>query len=73
MIAALSSLFRQAVRRGKMPSNPCQGMDNAHQANPNANREWFSPEWTFARANAPPEVLIPLMSARYVGYVVKPS
>jgi hypothetical protein len=67
MIAALSSMFRQAVKRGKMPFNPCLNMDNAHQANPNANREWFAPEWKYVRENAPVEVLIPLMTARYVG------
>ena len=41
MISALSSMFRQAVKRGKMPFNPCLGMDKAHKADPNANREWF--------------------------------
>jgi hypothetical protein len=67
MISALSSMFRQAVKRGKMPFNPCTGMDDAHQADPNANREWFAPEWQFARENAPLEVLIPMMQARYAG------
>lgn len=67
MIAALSSMFSQAVKRKKMLVNPCLGMDKAHQADPNANREWFAPEWQFARDNAPLEVKIPLMLARYVG------
>jgi hypothetical protein len=67
MISALSSMFRQAVKRGKMPFNPCTGMDDAHQADPNANREWFASEWQFARENAPLEVLIPMMQARYAG------
>jgi hypothetical protein len=67
MIAALSSLFRQAVKRGKMPFNPCTGMDDAHIADPNSNREWFPEEWEYARANAPMEVLIPLMLARHCG------
>jgi integrase len=67
MIAALSSMFRQAVKRGKMDFNPCLGMDKAHEADPNANREWFSPEWEFARDHAPLEVKIPLMLARYAG------
>jgi hypothetical protein len=58
MIAALSSMFRQAVKRGKMDFNPCLGMDKAHEADPNANREWLSAEWKFARENAPLEVLI---------------
>jgi hypothetical protein len=67
MISALSSMFRQAVKRGKMPFNPCTGMDDAHEADPNANREWLAAEWTFAREHAPLEVLIPMMTARYIG------
>ena len=67
MIAALSSLFRQAVKRGKMPFNPCLGIEAAHQADPNANREWFAPEWKYVREHAPLEVLIPLMTAHYIG------
>jgi hypothetical protein len=34
MISALSSMFRQAVRRGKMTINPCLGMDKAHERQP---------------------------------------
>jgi len=67
MIAALSSMFKQAVKRGKMPFNPCIGMDKAHAADPNSNREWFDHEWNFVIANAPAEVLIPCMIARYAG------
>jgi integrase len=67
MIAALSSMFRQAVKRGKMPFNPCLGMDKAHKADPNANREWEPEEWQFARDNAPLEVKICLFLARYAG------
>ena len=67
MISALSSMFRQAVKRGKMPFNPCLGMDKGHKADPNANREWFAHEWRFVRENAPHEVLIPMMIARYAG------
>lgn len=67
MIAALSSMFRRAVKRNKMERNPCLGMDKAHKANPNSNREWFEHEWKFARENAPGEVLIPMMIARYAG------
>lgn len=67
MISALSSMFSQAVKRAKMLANPCLGMDKAHAADPNANREWYAAEWTFVRANAPMEVLIPCMAARYAG------
>jgi integrase len=65
LIRALSTMFRQAVKRGKMPFNPCLGMDRAHQVDPNANREWTAQEWKFVRKNAPPWVLIPCMIARY--------
>jgi integrase len=67
MISALSSMFKQAVKRGKMDFNPCLGMDKVHEADPESNREWLAPEWKFARENAPLEVLIPMMVARYAG------
>jgi len=68
IIAALSSMFRQAVKRGKMDFNPCLGMDKAHTADPNANREWQPEEWVFARDHAPLEIKICLFLARFVRY-----
>ena len=65
IIAALSSMFRQAVKRGKMDFNPCLGMDKAHTADPNANREWQPEEWVFARDHAPLEIKICLFLARF--------
>lgn len=69
MISALSSMFSQGVkRRGRgLTSNPCLGMDKAHDADPNANREWFVDELPAVLARAPMEVKIPLMLARYGG------
>jgi hypothetical protein len=67
MIRALSSMFKQGVRRGKMERNPCLGMDRAHEADPDANREWYAKEWNFVLERAPLEVLIPMMAARYIG------
>jgi Phage integrase family len=67
MISALSSMFSQAVKRGKMLSNPCLGMDKGHQADPNANREWFAEEFATVIDLAPLEIKIPLMLARYAG------
>jgi hypothetical protein len=70
MIAALSSAFKQGVKRGNstgLKANPCLGMDKAHEANPNANREWFPGELAAALAKAPMEIKIPLMVARYIG------
>jgi integrase len=67
MISALSSMFRQAVRRGKMPINPCLGMDKAHEGDKNANREWYPEEFTVAFERAPLEIKIAMMLARYAG------
>jgi hypothetical protein len=67
MIAAISSSFKQAVRRGQMEFNPAIGMDKAHEADPNANREWTPEEWDAARMRAPREVLTCLVLARYAG------
>jgi hypothetical protein len=67
MISALPSMFTQGVKRGKMTTNPCLGMDRAHKADPNANREWTAEEWTVAFNAAPLEVKIPLMLARNAG------
>jgi integrase len=70
MIAALSSMFGQAVRRSNktgMTINPCLGMDKAHEADPNANREWHPEEWTAAIKAAPMEIKIALMLARFAG------
>lgn len=67
MISALSSMFKQGVKRGKMLSNPCLGMDKAHKADPNANREWYQGEFPAAFERAKMEIKIALMLARYVG------
>jgi integrase len=68
MMSALSSMFSQAVKRGKMPTNPAKGIDKAHKADKNANREWSPQEWTAASQNVPKEIAIPLMLARFVGF-----
>ncbi len=67
MISALSSMFKHGVKRGRLARNPCLGMDKVHEANPNANREWFPHEFPAAIAKAPMEIKIPLMVARYIG------
>ena len=56
MISALSTMFTQGVKRGNrtgMTINPCRGMDKAHAADPNANREWFKNELPVALELAP--------------------
>jgi hypothetical protein len=70
MISALSSMFSQGVKRGNrtgMTINPCRGMDKAHEADPNANREWYADELPVAFGRAPMEIKIPLMLARFGG------
>jgi hypothetical protein len=67
MISALSSMFTQGVKRNKLATNPCLGMDRAHTADPNANREWTAEEFTAAFDRAPREVKIPMMLARNAG------
>jgi hypothetical protein len=68
MMAALSSMFGQAVKRDYLHFNPATGMDKAHTADPNANREWAPLEWVDAIKLAPIEIAIPTMIARYAGY-----
>jgi len=65
---ALSSMFTQAVKRGKMTLNPAIGIDKVHSADPNSNREWAPAEWTDAIAVAPVEIAIPMMLARHAGF-----
>jgi integrase len=67
MISALSSMFSQGVKRKKLTTNPCLGMDRAHRSDPNANREWFAQEFEAALEAAPMEIKIPLMVARHAG------
>lgn len=70
LITSLSSLFKQAVKRGRKTGvlfNPCSGMDKVHVADPNSNREWRADEWKFVRENAPMEILTACMLARYAG------
>lgn len=68
MTDALSSMFTQAVKRGKMPSNPAYAIDKAHKTNPNANREWRPEEWQVVMERAPMALKIPYMLARHLGY-----
>lgn len=68
MTDALSSMFTQAVKRGKMPGNPAYAIDKAHKPNPNANREWRPEEWQIVMERAPMALKIPYMLARHIGY-----
>jgi integrase len=68
MMAALSSMFSEAVKRGKMITNPAKGIDKANKADPNANREWSAQEWQAVIERAPLVLKTPLMLARYAGF-----
>jgi hypothetical protein len=68
MTTALSSMFAQAVKRGKMPSNPARGIERAHETDPNANREWRPEEWATVIDAAPLPLRTAYMLARYLGY-----
>lgn len=68
MVSALSSMFRRAVRRGKMRHNPALGIEKIAKADPNRNREWKPWEQEQVFTTAPPHILTPLMIARYAGY-----
>lgn len=68
MIAALSSMFTQAVKRKKMTGNPAMGIDKAHKADKNANREWMADEVAAALDNAPAHLKTVLFLARHAGF-----
>jgi integrase len=68
VVSALSSMFSQAVKRRKMRHNPAKGLDKAHRAAHNANREWTAQEVATALAEAPEHIGTVLMLARYAGF-----
>lgn len=71
MVTALSSMFKLAVQRNWMPSNPAIGIERKNKSDPNANREWRPEEWDAVLCRAPLKLKIPMMLARYVGYRVQ--
>lgn len=68
MVAALSSMFSQASRRGKIAMNPAKGLDKAHKPSKQANREWMADEVKAAIAAAPDHIKRILFLARYAGF-----
>jgi integrase len=68
VMTALSSMFGQAVKRRKMPSNPARGIERARKSDPNANREWQPAEWLTVRELAPAHLRTAYMIARHLGY-----
>jgi integrase len=68
MMTAASSMFKKAMQRGWMVSNPAQGIERAGKPNKNANREWRPEEWLTVMKRAPPHLQTAYMIARYLGY-----
>jgi integrase len=68
VMTALSSMFGQAVKRGKMTSNPAKGIQRVRKSDPNANREWSPAEWLTVMELAPPHLRTAYMIARHLGY-----
>ncbi|MBB1247425.1 integrase [Rhizobium sp. G21] len=68
MVSHLSTLFKEAVKVGKLPLNPAHGVEKLHDADPNANHEWTEDEVQTAIWLAPDHLLTPLILARYQGF-----
>jgi integrase len=68
VMTALSSMFGQAVKRGKMTGNPAKGIERVRKSDPNANREWHPAEWLMVMDLAPPHLKTAYMLARHLGY-----
>lgn len=68
LVSHLSTMFKEAVKVGKMASNPAGGVEKLHSADPNANHEWTGLEVQTAIWLAPDHILSPLILARYQGF-----
>lgn len=68
LMTASSSMFKQAVKRGWMLSNPALGIERASKPDKNANREWTNDEFLTVIKRAPPHLLTAYMIARHAGY-----
>jgi integrase len=68
MVTALSTMFKLAVQRGWMISNPASGIDRIYKPDTNANREWRPEEWRTVMERAPLHLRIAYMIARHAGY-----
>jgi integrase len=68
MISALSIMFKLAVQRGWMPTNPALGVEKAYKPDKNANREWRPEEWDAVMARVSLQLRVAYMLARHIGY-----
>lgn len=68
LVSHLSTIFKEAVKEGKISQNPAAGVEKLHSADPNANHEWTEEEVQTAIWLAPDHVLTPIVLARYQGF-----
>jgi integrase len=68
MVSHLSTIFKEAVKVGKIVQNPAGGVEKLHTADPNANHEWTDEEVQTAIWLASDAILTPLILARYQGF-----
>jgi integrase len=68
LVSHLSTIFKEAVKEGKMTQNPAGGVEKLHSADPNANHEWTDLEVQIAIWLAPDALVTPIILARYQGF-----
>lgn len=68
MVSHLSTLFREGMKVRRADRNPAAGVEKIHDADPNANHEWFEHEVAAAISAAPRHILTPILLARYQGF-----
>jgi len=68
LVSHLSTIFKEAIKVGKMVQNPAGGVEKLHHADPNANHEWTESEVQTAIWLAPDHLVTPLILARYQGF-----
>lgn len=68
LVSHLSTIFKEAIKVGKVPQNPAGGVEKLHSADPNANHEWTEQEVQTAIWLAPDHLVTPMILARYQGF-----
>lgn len=68
LVSHLSTIFKEAVKVGKMTQNGAAGVEKLHSADPNSNHEWTELEVQTAIWLAKDHILTPLILARYQGF-----
>ncbi|HEV7293063.1 MAG TPA: tyrosine-type recombinase/integrase [Devosia sp.] len=67
VVAVMSNIFREAMEKGLMKSNPALGVRRLYRANKDANRRWSEKEWVKAFVAAPPHLRGVLAIAKHCG------